>query len=134
MLNLCVFEGRLTRDPDRKTTPSGMTIAEAFIAVGNKKDKGDSNLFLQVNFFGKLAENFLRFFKKGSPVIVQGSLNCMSIKDSKHPGETKLAYSLHGEGWNFPLEKPVTPKQPEPAPLQDPLGNSAITDDVDMPF
>lgn len=131
MLNLCVFEGRLTKDPERKTTNGGIAIAEVTIAVDNSRRGIKNSLFLDVAFYAQTAENVLKFFKKGSTIIVQGSLDCRTITD-RQTGAKRNFYALRAQAFDFPIvnQRIVEPETP---PVQDPLTSSAIMDD-DMPF
>ncbi len=132
MLNLCVFEGRLTKDPIRRTTGSGIAIAEITIAVDNSRKGIKNSLFLDVAFYAQTAENVLKFFKKGSTIIVEGALDCRVIPD-RATGAKRNYYTLRAQGFDFPIvNTKIT--EPETPPVSDPLASSVITDDVDMPF
>ena len=132
MLNMCIFEGRLTKEPERRTLPSGGAVAETTIAVDNSRKGHKNTLFLNCNFYAQTAENVLKFFHKGSAIIVQGALDCVTLPD-RQTGGKKQVYVLRAQAFDFPIvNQKIT--EPEVPPLQEPLGSSAITDDVDMPF
>ncbi len=77
--NHVILMGNLTRDPAKRTLPSGMAVAELGLAVSdNYKDK-DGKLveracFTDIVVWGRQAETCVEFLKKGSPVIVEGRL------------------------------------------------------------
>jgi single-strand DNA-binding protein len=72
-LNKVFLAGRLVRDPDCKTTASGMHIASFTIAMdGYKKDAPAE--FFQVTAFDKTAEFIQKYFTKGTAIMVEGRL------------------------------------------------------------
>ncbi len=77
--NKVILVGRLTRDPELKNLPSGMTVTTMGIAVNNSYTNKDGNkiddtLFVDVTVFGKQAENVHQYLKKGSNVLIDGRL------------------------------------------------------------
>lgn len=70
--------GRLTRDPELRTTPSGLAIAGMRVAVdraGDKQDDGSyASGFFDVTVFGNQAENCAQYLAKGREVAVFGRL------------------------------------------------------------
>lgn len=65
--------GRLTRDPDLRTTTSGKTIASFSIAVDRQGADGATDFF-DVTSWNKLAEIVSQYTSKGSKVYVSGRL------------------------------------------------------------
>lgn len=71
--------GNLTRDPNLSYTPGGTAVSEFGLAV-NRKWKGEDGaqreevLFIECQVYGKRAEVINKYFKKGSPIFVQGRL------------------------------------------------------------
>ena len=76
----CVFlTGRLTKDPDIRYTigPEGLCIARFSVAVNKGKDKDGADKgcdYIPVSCCGKNAEAVEKYVKKGSFVIVSGTL------------------------------------------------------------
>jgi len=78
-LNKSQLIGRLTRDPESKTTPAGQTVTNFSIATsrvwkdktGQKQEKTE---FSNIVSWGKLAEITAKYLKKGSKVYVEGRL------------------------------------------------------------
>jgi single-strand DNA-binding protein len=93
-LNHIVLQGRLTRDPEVRYTPSGTPVATLGLAVNNRMKQGDEwkddPCFIDVAVFGKQAESCGEYLSKGQPVIVEGRLRYRSWegqdgqKRSKH--------------------------------------------------
>lgn len=70
-MNLCVFMGRLTRDPEVRYTNEQTAIASFSLAVDRwGRDNGAD--FFDCTAFGKLAETCEKHLKKGSKVVVSG--------------------------------------------------------------
>jgi single-strand DNA-binding protein len=78
-LNKVFLLGRVTADPQLRSTPSGMQVATFSIAtnrVWNDQSgaKKESTEFHNVVVWGRQAEVASRFLKKGSLVLVEGRL------------------------------------------------------------
>ena len=77
MINRVVLVGRLTRDPDVRSTNSGNQVASFSLAFDNKTKGADgknTSGFINVTVFGKPAEFAANWFKKGTLVAVEGRL------------------------------------------------------------
>ena len=77
--NKVILLGNLTRDPDMRTTPSGVSICKLSIATSrvSKNSKGESTeevVFIDVDAFGKQADVIGRYFTKGRPIFIEGRL------------------------------------------------------------
>ena len=78
-LNKVMLIGRLTRDPELRTTPTGKTVASMGIATGrswidqsgNKQEKTE---FSNCVLWGKLGEIAGQYLTKGRQVYVEGRL------------------------------------------------------------
>lgn len=71
-LNNCTFIGRLAADPEIRYAPSGDQIASIRIAVGWKTKDKEGAEWIPVTAFGKLAEIFGQYLKKGMQVYISG--------------------------------------------------------------
>lgn len=81
-INQVILMGRLTRDPEQRTTTSGKTIVSFSIAVdrGGQDDKAD---FFDVTAWEKLGELVAKYLSKGRRVLVQGRLQQDSWDDKE---------------------------------------------------
>jgi single-strand DNA-binding protein len=81
-INQVILMGRLTRDPEQRTTTSGKTIASFSIAVdrGGQEDAAD---FFDVTAWEKLGELVMQYLGKGRRVLVQGRLRQDSWDDKE---------------------------------------------------
>jgi single-strand DNA-binding protein len=79
--NRVVLVGRLTRDPELRTTPDGMSIARFGLAV-NRSSRDDSGTdFFDVVAFRQLAETVANYTTKGTLVLVEGRLQTRTYTD-----------------------------------------------------
>jgi single-strand DNA-binding protein len=72
-INQVILMGRLTRDPEQRTTTTGKTIASFGLAV-DRGGQDDSADFFNVNAWEKLGELVMQYLTKGRRVLVQGRL------------------------------------------------------------
>ena len=78
-LNEVVLIGRLTRDPELRSTPQGSAVCSFSIATNRKFRKkdgsdGEDSCFVDIETWGRQAENCSQYLTKGSEVFVNGSL------------------------------------------------------------
>src|ERR1035437_1723841 len=81
-INQVILMGRLTRDPEQRTTSTGKTIASFSIAVdrGGQDDAAD---FFEVTAWEKLGDLVIQYLSKGRRVLVQGRLRQDSWDDKE---------------------------------------------------
>ncbi len=79
MNNLTII-GNLSRDPELRSTPSGVAVCTFTVAVNRRNNEAD---FFRCTAWRQLAENCQRFLAKGRKVAVRGSvsLNTYTKKD-----------------------------------------------------
>lgn len=97
MFNKVILIGNLTRDIEIKNTPSGLSIANTWIAVNRKfKSQTGENkeevLFLDIAFFGRTAEIVQMYLTKGSKILVEGHLKLDQWTDTS--GNKRSKHSL----------------------------------------
>lgn len=82
--------GNLTRDPERRVSGKGNTVAELGIAVPSTFKNEDGTYktdFFDVMVYGKTAENCLRFLSKGKKVAIEARLSDVHFTD--HSGKAR---------------------------------------------
>lgn len=87
MLNRLSAVGRLTRDPDLRSTASGTAVVSFSIAVDRDytdKQGNRSADFLRCVAWNKTAENITSFCHKGSLVAIDGRVQTRSYEDKDH--------------------------------------------------
>ena len=83
-LNKVILMGNLTKDPDFKTTPSGVSVTTFSIAVGRRFAKQGDEVtadFFNVVAWRSTAEFVSKYFNKGRAIVVVGSLQNRSWTD-----------------------------------------------------
>lgn len=73
-INQVILMGRLTRDPDMRTTPNGKTVTSFSLAV-DRQGQDDSADFFDVTAWEKLGELVNQYLSKGRRCLVQGRLS-----------------------------------------------------------
>lgn len=81
-INQVILMGRLTRDPEQRTTTTGKTIASFSLAVDRGGQDGQADFF-EITAWEKLAELVMQYLGKGRRVLVQGRLRQDSWDDKE---------------------------------------------------
>ena len=81
-INQVMLMGRLTRDPETRTTPSGKTVTSFSLAVdrGTQDEQAD---FFDVTAWEKTGELVAQYLSKGRRCLVQGRLRQDSWDDKE---------------------------------------------------
>lgn len=145
MLNRTVLVGRLTKDPDFRTTPSGVEVATFTLAVNRNfksKDGEQQADFINCVVFKKQAENVKNYLSKGSLAGLDGRLQSRSYENQE--GRRVYVTEVICDSVQFlePKSNNQSNNQPQQqrgqAPAQDnpfAIANGPIDiDDDDMPF
>jgi single-strand DNA-binding protein len=88
-LNLCLFIGRLGRDPESRHMPNGEAVCNFSIATSDKwkdknsGDKKEKTEWVSLVAFGKLAEICQQYLRKGSQVHVRGKMQTRKWQDKE---------------------------------------------------
>ena len=85
-INRVIITGNLTRDPELRNTPSGMSVCSLRIATNSSRKDESGNWVDKPNYFsvtvwGAQGENCARFLEKGRPVAVDGRLDWREYQD-----------------------------------------------------
>ena len=117
--NKVILAGNLTRDPELRYTPKGMAIAKFGLAVNRTwtneaGEKKEEVTFVDVDIFGRTAENVSQYMRKGSPILIEGRLR-LDQWDDKQTGQKRSKLGVVGEIVQF-LGSPRTGEAGAPAP------------------
>lgn len=85
MINRVVLTGRLTRNPDLRTTGSGISVATFTLAVDRQYTDAQGKRgaeFISCVIWRKAAENFCKFTSKGSLVGVDGRIQTRNYNNA----------------------------------------------------
>ncbi len=135
MINCAVIMGRLTGDPELRTTNSGLSVTSFTVAVDRafKKDETD---FISVTAWRQTADFVTKFFRKGSMIAIQGSIQTRSYEDKN--GNKRTAVEIIAENVSFCGDKnnsgnlpPIAVKE-ENEPIS--VGFEDVEDTDGLPF
>lgn len=151
-MNKVLLVGRLTRDPEMRTTGTGMVVTRFSVAVNQNftNKNGERGVdFINCSAFSKAAENIAKYCKKGSLVSVEGSIRTSSYdgQDGQKKYSTEVAcsqvnfLSTKSETNNYSGGKEENNFVPESAPTadleEDPFksfGEEITLSSDDLPF
>jgi len=151
--NKVILVGNLTRDPELRYTPKGTAIAKIGLAVNRvwtneAGEKKEEVTFVDVDVFGRTAENVGQYMRKGRPILIEGRLR-LDQWDDKQTGQKKSKLgvvaetvqflgSAQGGGEGGAPSAPSAPRAARPAaaaPAAAPdAGDSEPPHDDDVPF
>jgi single-strand DNA-binding protein len=122
-LNKILIIGNLTADPELRYTPSGKAVLSA--SVANNESYTDAQgqdqkitTFVNLEVWGKPAENFSKLVKKGQELFVEGKLRMDEWTDKQTNARRTRLFVLV-ENWQFTQYKrqeETTPDAPAPSP------------------
>ena len=83
MFNRIILMGRLTKDPELKTTQSGVTMCRFSIAVDRAYSKGQEKQtdFFDITAWRQTAEFVSKWFSKGKCILIEGKLQNNNYTD-----------------------------------------------------
>lgn len=91
-MNRVTLVGRITRDPELRTSSSNVSFVAFTVAVNRINSNGNGEReadFINCVAFNKQAENLARFIKKGSQIGVEGKLQTRRYQASD--GSNRIA-------------------------------------------
>ena len=104
-INRVVLTGNLTRDPELRTTPSGMSVCKLRVACNTRrKDTSsgewvDKPNYCDVTVWGAQGENCAQYLSKGRPVAVDGRLEWREWDDQS--GNKRQAVDIIADSVQF---------------------------------
>lgn len=113
-MNKVILMGRLTRDPELKTTPNGVNVCSFGIAVDRRfQTKGEEKKtdFFNIVAWRQCGEFVSRYFKKGNMILVEGELQTRQYtnKDGQNVNVTEIiAEHLSFTGEKLSESSPAT--------------------------
>ena len=79
-INQVILLGRLTRDPEQRTTASGKNVV-SFSIAGDRQSQDDQADFFNITAWDKLGDLVMQYLSKGRRVLIQGRLRQDSWED-----------------------------------------------------
>jgi single-strand DNA-binding protein len=153
-INRVVLTGNLTRDPELRSTSSGMSVCSLRVACNTRRkdqstgDWVDKPNFFDVTVWGAQGENCARFLSKGRPVAIDGRLEWREWQDKE--GNTRQSIDIiadavqflgsrddaggNGNGFTPRSDVPADTRDFEPAGSPAAGGGSSSGAEDDIPF
>jgi single-strand DNA-binding protein len=150
--NKVILMGNLTRDPELRYTPKGTAIAKVGLAVNRvwtneAGEKKEEVTFVDVDIFGRTAENVGQYMRKGRPMLVEGRLK-LDQWDDKQTGQKRSRLGVVAETVQFlggapgagESGAPAAPRATRPAapasaaPAAEPVEGDGPPESDDVPF
>jgi single-strand DNA-binding protein len=125
MLNRIVLMGRLTREPELRTTQSGTSVVSFSLAVDRDFQRpGEEKQvdFINITAWDKRADFVNRYFRKGQLVAVEGRLQARNYED--RDGNKRTAYEVIADGCHFAERKQDSPQGGYGAPPHPAYGDT----------
>ena len=150
--NKVILVGNLTRDPELRYTPKGMAIAKIGLAVNRtwKSETGETKeevTFVDVDVFGRTAENVGQYMRKGSPILIEGRLRLDTWEDKQtNQKRSKLGVvaetvqflgsprGAESGGGDAPRSRPPSPAPRAAMPPEPAISDGPSVEDDDVPF
>ncbi len=153
-INRVILTGNLTRDPELRSLPSGMSVCSLRIASNTRRKDGQSGEwvdkanYFDVTIWGRQGENAAQYLSKGRPVAIDGRLEWREWQDQQ--GNNRQAVEIVADNIQFLGGREegmgggngggFTPRSDVPVDTNDfvgaPAGNggSSPAPDDDIPF
>jgi len=135
-LNKAIVLGNLTRDPEERQLPSGISVTNFSVATNRVwKDKTgmrqEDAQFHNIVVFGVQAANCAQYLKKGSTVLVEGRMQTRSWDAGD--GSKKYRTEIVADRVQFgPRSDGGGSQNSKPAPTE-PEQNDSGSDTIDYP-
>ena len=104
-INRVIITGNLTRDPELRSTSSGMSVCSMRVACNTRRkdqstgDWVDKPNYFDVTVWGAQGENCARFLAKGRPVAIDGRLEWREWQDKE--GNTRQSIDIIADAVQF---------------------------------
>jgi single-strand DNA-binding protein len=146
-MNKAILVGNLTRDPEARTTPNGVSVTTFTVAINRRYKSQDGQQqtdFIPVVTWRGLAENCARYLSKGSKVGVVGMIQTRNYEDAN--GVRKYVTEIVADDVEFLTSRQSADRQGEYAPPPEAPADSADElfaeelsdfqplDDAELPF
>ena len=146
-MNRVILVGNLARDPELTTTNSGLSVCRFTVAVSRSYANADGEReadFINCVAWRNTAEFVTKYFKKGSPVGVVGSIQARSQEGQD--GTKKYVTEVSVDNVEFvgrrnngsddgePVEKSKFDDEPKASSNASKIAKFEPIDDDDLPF
>ena len=123
-MNKLTIIGNLTRDPELRTTQSGLSVCSFTVAVNRLRSQNNEADYFRITVWRELAEICQKFLAKGRKVAVCGPVavstytaNDGSTRATLEVTADEVEFLTPREDASYPANsapKPAAPAQPDP--------------------
>ena len=119
MFNLVILTGRLTAQPELKTTPNGVSVCTFGIAVDRAYKKGEEKQtdFINIVAWRQTAEFVSKYFSKGNLIGIEGAIQTRKYQDKN--GNNRTAFEVVANNVHFVESKKQVSADIQCDPLND---------------
>ena len=139
-MNKLTIIGNLTRDPELRTTSTGINVCSFTVAVNRRRSAANNQPeadFFRVSAWRQLGELCQRYLAKGRKVAVTGAVSVSTY--TGNDGTTRATLEVNADDVEFLSSRnedagyaPAAPSQPAPAAPA--MNGFEEVDDEDLPF
>lgn len=139
--NKVILTGNLTRDPEHRVTPSGVSVCKIGLASSrvfttSSGEKREETAFVDITAFGKQADTISKFKKKGDPMLIEGRLKLDQWETEDKQKRSKLSVVLEtfqflSSGNGSEKQDKAVPEKREPS---QPIAKSDPIEEDEVPF
>ena len=147
-MNKIILIGNLTRDPELRTTPTGVTVCDFTIAVNDRRGRNqqpqggqqqENTQFFRITVWRQLGEICAKYLAKGRKVFVSGPLTARTYQGND--GTTRVSLEVTADDVEFLTSRNeaqgmgggYAPAPGAPAPTAQSSGFTAVETD-ELPF
>ena len=98
-MNIVILMGRLTADPELRTTNNGVSVTSFSVAVDRDYSKEKQTDFINCVAWRNSAEFISKYFSKGQMIALRGSLQQNNYTDKD--GNKRTSYNVVVDSANF---------------------------------
>ena len=104
-MNRVFLTGNLTRQPELKLTPSGAKVCNLGLASNDRwtdqetGEQRESVTFVECEAWNRTAESIFEYFKKGDPMLIEGTLRFESWQTED--GQNRNRLKIRVNRWEF---------------------------------
>ena len=133
MFNLVVLTGRLTADPELKTTPNGISVTSFSIAVSRRYRSGEETQadFINIVAWRQNAEFITKYFKKGNMIGIEGAIQTRRYTDKN--GNNRTAFEIVADTPHFGMGNGGSNNNAQNEGFSELPDDTEFPDDLDFP-
>lgn len=130
-MNKAILVGNLTKDPEMRTTPNGVSVTSFTVAVQRRYKDADGNYqadFINCVAWRSTAEFVAKYFTKGSRIGVVGTIQTRTYDDQN--GNKRYVTEVVADEVEFAGSKPQSQDMQEPTEQESRTADELFTEDL----